>query len=299
MKITLYILVISCALFTAYKMQSTNKLSYSRSIPIGNVLSAYFYFLSKNDKTIFTTQKMLAQTDIAPDLRQFYQRLTWYRTIKIINFDSDGKSAWNQIDYDGNYKPNYLQFWQSLRPVIQKIYAKSVPKIRVTDAVVHFRCSDIPFIKDEHYHLSSSATTRWMAQQIKERGYNTVILLNCNAHHKSDYNSCTKYVNFYKDIFTKAGLIVQIQCSSILNDFATMVHSPLLVSLNPGSFSFMAGIAKDPHDYISCNMGMEQNGKYILQTEADWILDRHAPLLHTEVVDYHDAETVMLQLHLK
>lgn len=295
-RICFYTLLVAGVLFGAYKNQVAAQLPYRITFPIGNVLCAHFYYLAKHDKTILDVYKMLAQTDMAPDLKTFYKRLTWYRKIPNIDFDSAAYSAWNQIDVDGSYKPNFLQFWQSLRPMIQKVYAKALPKFTVADPVVHFRCSDVPFTKHVHYHISTTESVRWMAHEITQRGYNNIVLLNCNKHLKNDYDSCAKYINYYKSIFTQAGLSVQTQCTSILNDFATMVHSPLLVSLNQGSFSFMAGVAKDPNTYISCNMGMELDGKYILQTEADWILDPRAPLLHANVVDYNQADTVITQL---
>lgn len=301
-----YLIIVVGVLVGAYKLQhaklakpvaNATATQPTTTTPLGNVLSAYFYYLgAKHDQAIVARHAKFIAAYIDPELKQFYQSLNWHYSIKAVSFASDSRAAWNQINYDGTYKPNFLHFWQNLRPLMQDIYAKTLPNNTTPYPVVHFRCSDSPFNKHFQYHIPTRASVEWMAQLIKNRGYDKVILLNCNAHRSLDQNSCAKYTDYYRRIFTSAGLGVQMQCSSIFNDFAAMVRSPLLVSLNQSSFSFLAGVAKDPHDYIACNMGIEIDGKYILQTEADWILDPRPPLLHTQVLDYNQADTVIAQL---
>ena len=135
-----------------------------------------------------------------------------------------------------------------------------------------------------------------MAEQIKSRGYDKLIILSCNNHRTLDQSSCAKYIEFYSELFSKFDIKVETQCNSILKDFALMVYSPLLVSLNASSYSFMAGIAKNPQDYISCNMGLENQGKYVLQENVDWVLDNRAPLLHKDVKDYNNTDEVIALL---
>lgn len=268
------------------------------SSPLGNVLATYFYYIAaKPDPELLATHNDMINHMITSDLQTFYRSLDWSVKTPLIEYNSPPRSAWQQLDAQGNPKVNYLYYWSSLRAFMQQIYANNLPTIATQHPVVHFRCSDSPFNKHNEYHIPKASSVAWMAQQIKNRGYNKVTMLSCNTHRSLDQNSCQKYSEYYAQIFNAAGLEVQTQCNSILADFAMMVHSPLLVALNASSFSFMAGIAKEPRDFISCNMGKEIKGKYYLQTNVDWILDPNAPLLHAEVKNYNDTDAVIAKLH--
>jgi hypothetical protein len=265
---------------------------------LGNRLSEYFYFTN----TKFASEQKLIKEQARnarnkkSELRAFYKTLDWVRQKTLIDYQSEPRSAWNQIDENGHKKNNYLLYWQTIRPLIHTVYEKNIIDLKPQYPVVHFRCSDAPFIKHGYYHLTKSKSVQWMAQKIKERGFSKVTVLSCNAHLRQDKNSCAKYVNFYADIFKSSGIEVEFQCNSIVQDFSMMIYSPLLVSLNASSFSFMAGISKKPQDYISCNMGIESNNGYLRQTDADWILDHEEPLLHENVDDYNNVDDVLRKL---
>lgn len=260
---------------------------------LGNDLSAYFYFKNSNVKTgICNTLKNYAPMIVDQSLRVVYENFSCRKSTNLVPFVSHYHTAWNQYETNAQLKPNYLQHWQAIRSVMQEFYQSVFANPQIQVPVVHFRCSDVPFIKAKEYHLTKSSSVRWMAKQIKNRGFKELILLSCNQHNSLNQTSCKKYVDFYSNIFRTEGLKVTAQCNSVYTDFSLMLHSPLLISLNSSSFSFMAGIAKDPQNYISCNMGIEANGQYLLQNEADWILDPRAPLLHMSVTDYDDTIAV-------
>ena len=50
----------------------------------------------------------------------------------------------------------------------------------------------------------------------------------------------------------------------------------------------MAGISKDPINYMSNNMGEEINNEFIKQTEGDWIYSSYEPILHKDIKNYYD-----------
>lgn len=265
-------------------------------VPLGNVLARYFYFINTAavvDKEVF--ERFVIDTHNVTDtkLQNFYNKFDWSLQANPIAYKSSGESSWNQLDADGRRKANYLYYWQTVRPMVRKLYETNAEMKSVKYPVVHFRCSDSPFNKHNQYHMTKSSSVRWMAEQIKNKGYDEIILLSCNSHRSLDYDSCASYIQYYSDLFIESGIKVNQQCESIYEDFFTMVYSPLLVSLNASSFSFMAGVAKDPANYISCNMGIEIEGVYSLQNEADWILDPNQPLLHKDVRDYHDTVDVI------
>lgn len=265
--------------------------------PLGNSLSIYFYYISQmQDEDLLQRHKLNLEFKNERDLQTFYRKLNWGLRVKNVAYKSEPLAAWNQIGFDGVVKPNYMQYWQTLRPLIQEIFASSLPPIVSNVPVVHFRCSDAPFIKHTQYHLPKVSSVLWITEQIKQRGYDEVLMLCCTSHGGLYGDNCSKYVDFYKQLFVKENIDVHVRCNSVMEDFALMVNSPLLVSLNASSFSFMAGISKDPKNWISANMGTEVEGTYHLQTNVDWILDPNPPLLHTQVDTYSDTQRVFAQL---
>lgn len=282
---------------SAIKETENLRRKFGHISPLGNILSAYFYMTNTTDKDDILRHDFLASMSTDYALQKLYRHLDWSKQYNTVDYKAKFDAAWHQIDDDGNPKPNYLLFWQTVRPVMQKLYAKAIRAEKIDHPIVHFRCSDSPFNKHLQYHMPKVDTVKWMAQQIKSRGYDKITMLCCNKHWSLDTNSCNKYANFYGSIFKDEGIDYSIQCNSIAKDFALMVSTPMLVSLNESSYSFMAGIAKDPKNYVSCNMGRETiDGKYHYQTEGDWILDYRQPLLHTYVKDYHDTNDVINRL---
>ncbi len=265
---------------------------------LGNILNSYFYYLYAEDPNNHITE--IDYQDIynakEPDLLAFYKTLQWQHKT-MFPFISVMNESWNQYNIDGSPKKNYLLYWQYVRPHIQQHFNQYLERITVQQPIMHFRCSDIPFNKAAQYHIITRKSVAWIAEKIKNAGYDNATMLVCNEYLTWDYkNSCQKYADFYQQQFAQHGISVQQQCDDVYSDFARMYYAPLLISLNGSSYSFMAGVAKDPKHYISANMGIEIKGKYKLQTEADWILDARAPMLHSQVDSYYDADTVIGQL---
>jgi len=300
-KIALIFLLIFVALIVFDKIQtSQHKLvnpPKTDTSALGNRLSQYFYVINtKPDDNIAQEHQEHVESIINPELKSFYNSLVWSPNRELSSYKSKHDSTWNQINNDGSKKDNYLKYWQTIRSSMHRVYQQKISKIAVEYPVLHFRCSDSPFNKHINYHMPKASRVKWMAQQIRARGYSKAILISCNQHRSMDQNSCAVYIDFYTKILADAGIELEKQCNSIYQDFAMMVHSPLLVSMSASSFSFMAGVAKNPQDYISCNMGLEKDGKYIRQTAADWILDTQEPLLHKDVADYNNTADVITKL---
>ncbi len=279
-----------CSIFIAvpgYKEEIT---------PLGSVLSAYFYNKHSYSSNVYTTFKMHLDNITDYHLKKFYAKFNWQEQGKKVALVSDVDATWQLYDQNGEPKPNYLQYWQTIRGDIKAFYNANIAPIHVKTPIVHFRCSDAPFVTHPAYHLTKASTVHWLINKIKDRGYSQVTILSCNRHRRVKNNQCAAYLQFYRDMFTAAGIQVSTQCHDIYTDFAMMVYSPLLISLNESSFAFMAGIAKDPNDYISCNLGREHNGKYLAHDQADWQMAKSTPLLHNEVVSYKNTTQVLKQL---
>lgn len=296
--IVIFALVISYLNFATF---ATNVRVLYYTPPLGNIMASFFYATNTNLVDVGQVNFYIEQINKMHDseLKIFYQKLPWQSKFSvnlINNYISKDEDAWSSLDSNGANKPHYLEFWQKVRPIMQNFYAQHLPPVATTNPVVHFRCSDSPMNRNIQYHLTKTATVAWMAEQIKKRGYSNITFLSCNTHHKLDNNSCARYADYYIKLFNQHGIQTNVACDSVLYDFSLMYNSPLLVSLNTSSFSFMAGIAKNPSDYISCNMGIEIKGKYHKQKIADWTLDNSEPLLHQNVLDYSKTEDVIKQL---
>lgn len=294
----LYIILIPCiVVLICYESIPAPRI---HSSSLGNNLSSYFYYRASDLQDILVSRVKHSFKITEPkELRKFYSKLDWQRINFAVPYHSAHYSAWSVYDRVGREKLNYLEFWQQLRPVIAATYQDNLPQLQVRNPVVHFRCSDAPFVKLEYYHLVKRDTVEWIAAKIKAKGFDHVTVLSCDQHKRRHKNlACQQYMQYYVGILYEQGISVDYQCESVLHDFASMFYSPLLVSLNPSSFSFMAGVAKDPNEYISCNMGVEHAGKYYLQTQADWLIDSREPLLHVQVDDYNDVDAVIPQLDM-
>lgn len=135
-----------------------------------------------------------------------------------------------------------------------------------------------------------------MAEQIKSRGYDKLIILSCNNHRTLDQSSCAKYIEFYSELFSKFDIKVETQCNSILKDFALMVYSPLLVSLMQVVIHLWLALPKTRKIIFPAIWVYWKPGKYVLQENVDWVLDNRAPLLHKDVKDYNNTDEVIALL---
>ena len=92
-------------------------------------------------------------------------------------------------------------------------------------------------------------------------------------------------------------LKVQKQCHTIVKDLALMIQTPLLVALNSSSYSFIAGIAKDPQDFVSCNFRTEHDGKFLTHTPKQIGSKIRGRLCCTaEVDDYYNVTEILKKL---
>lgn len=266
--------------------------------PVGNVLSSYFYKIHSNTKEdIASAYEHHFRTLTDPELKKLYQALNWDQQRASIDYQSARDTTWQLYNEDGSIRTNYLEYWQAVRPTLREFFTNNIQPTQIYIPVVHFRCSDAPFVAHPMYHLTKADTVNWMAKQIKARGFNKVIMLSCNRHRRLKNNTCAKLADYYADIFKSNDIKVQKQCHSIVKDLALMIQTPLLVALNASSYSFIAGIAKDPEDFISCNLGREHEGKYLMHTQGDWIQDTSEPLLHSQVDDYYDVNKILSKLN--
>jgi len=252
--VLIYVAVVVAALCYAF----FGNFAQSENVRLGNVLSTYFYYTGSghNHKNVEVIRKLSA-TYADAEIKELLDKLDWEKPPRDLKYSSPPAASFNPIQLRKNKprktaaKKNYAAFWSEMRPEVRAFYEENIPIKDVEKPVIHFRCSDSPFNKHPYYHLTPRASVEWMAEAIIERGYKSAILLNCNKHYSNNDDPCRKYAEFYTSIFENKGIDIEQHCGSVLEDFALMVYSPLLVGMGTSSFSFMAGISKKPNSSLS------------------------------------------------
>jgi len=140
-----------------------------------------------------------------------------------------------------------LQMWIILKPIINSIldnaFIKSNAKKEVNDIIIHFRCSDVPFIKSHEYFIQRYKFFKEALDRLKTVISNkNIILLSCTTHYSNQNNvdACNKYAYHIMKYIENLNYNINIECNTNLEDFATLFYAPAVISTG-GSFSFMSG----------------------------------------------------------
>lgn len=197
------------------------------------------------------------------------------------------------------------QFWDVMKPTIHSMlndtFIKNNLKIKVKHPVIHFRCSDVPFIKNPHYHLVKYSFYKDALEEsfkkCKKR-YKKIIVLSCHDH-RSDERSkkaCSMYLQSLLEYLGSLGYITHLQCKSNLFDFATLFYAPIVISAG-SSFSFMSAYFGNGVFISEGHFTDKPNKKDVKLCLdcGDW-LKRGYSIFHEDVVDYYDTELVISKL---
>lgn len=293
--------VISILIIPSYDIESlVNTISYNYLKNQSNIGNQIIFHLSNSIKqTLYKTQLLNIKLEKFPKYITFNEKerhdLKKLQIKKILQlrYKVFIPCAWDQ-----SYRHEYTKYWSIIRSKLNSLYSDILPTKRKTNVpVIHFRCSDIPMVRHSFYHIPKKESILWVCELMKNRGYKKAILLSCNSHlsNNKKKQQCTMFKDFYIDIFKNQGIMIETQCNALYEDMSLMFHSPLLISLNVSSFSFIIGISKDPSTYCSALMGRERDRKYESNPELqDWIVNPTIPLLHCEVKDYYDKNILTL-----
>lgn len=187
---------------------------------------------------------------------------------------------------------SYVRYWKDPnKKILQKHYIQSNIKDDHVEKlpIIHFRCSDVPFIKFDDYRLPKKEVGAEIIKILKEKGYNEVIWLS-NTGHKSlecSKDACKEYSNYYKSLL-KGITIKELPEGDVNHDFMLMHHSPLVISLVNSSFSMMAKV-RDLDNYKVVNSS-HSNNEF---TNVPWIINNVRLLDHKEVETYCDSANVI------
>ena len=204
-----------------------------------------------------------------------------------------GKGCWNPSYFSNTKK--YAEFWKKKIPALKE----QLVKIEVTPnnhyqntAIIHFRCSDVPFIKHRHYPLLPKKYFKFISKQLYKYNINKIIIMTCNTHNKhllAD-KKCPEYSNIIKRWLGKylnINIKIDNSCMSVKDTYAAFLGCKVLVSTG-GSFSFIPGLLKGKH-FISPTLYGENSGDYkksSLHKHVHWTMWDKYPNIPQKDIDY-------------
>ena len=198
---------------------------------------------------------------------------------------------------------------ESIQPLIASTVRSILPNISVNidfDALIHFRCSDIPFNRHPKYGLQKYKWYRKALELASKRiNISKIAILSCTDHtHRctaKNFNSgkcnnnnnkeaCAKYAKLLQEFLISLGYLVEIKCNSIETDFVTMINAPCLIS-SGSSMSFMAALTSDNLRIVSVlDTKQHYQRPNLIYLNTDF-------LNHSEVSDYYNVTHVNRMLN--
>ena len=195
---------------------------------------------------------------------------------------------WNP--YHSKTSENYSKLWKRKKDTVKNKLQYLTPNESYNKtAVVHFRCSDVPFCKHPEYPLLPKEYYKFVADEIMKRDVENIVIITCNTHNQhplaykcSDYSSTIKG---WLESYTNLEVSIDDSCQGIKETYEIFLGSKVLIS-SGGSFSFIPGITKDK-DFISPSLFGENPSKGFedLHNMVHWTMwDKFDKISHN--VDY-------------
>lgn len=222
----------------------------------------------------------------------------------------DNGDFWNPEGRNWKNKKSidYANAWKKFKPEIKKIFEESNIKENKdfnNKAVIHFRCSDVPFNSHPNYNLLTKEYFFFALEKIEKENIDEIIFVNCSDWHaKFGSNSeekCNSYIETISNWLeekTKIKINRKKYCVSVEETYGIMLGSKILIGTG-GSFSFMAGILKDKNFVTPSNIGegnLELFEKFKnLHKEVHWTMwDKFDRISHNNIdyekFDYNNYE---------
>lgn len=179
---------------------------------------------------------------------------------RIVKNISGSRTKWNPYHFKN--PEDYGHYWKKNRyKVIEELKDLTPNKTYKNCAVIHFRCSDVPFCKHPEYTLLPKEYFKFVSEKINQKQIQKIIIITCNTHNSNsltykcdDYSLTIK--KWFKE-FTNIPVHIDNTCQSIERTYEIFLGSKILVSTG-GSFSFIPGITKD-ENFISPSLFGDNN----------------------------------------
>jgi len=194
------------------------------------------------------------------------------------------------------------KFWLIMRPFVHKIlkdlFIAHDIQVPINIPVIHFRCSDVPFIRNVHYHFVRYAFYKdclELAENRLQKKFDSVLLLSCNIHRSNPVyqQKCNLYEASLIQYLRNINYKVNLQCNSNIHDFAALFFAPVVLSPS-SSFSFMSGFFG--HGLFYSEGHFTEGKGYKLENKlGDWLKTGYS-IPHSKVDDYENTEKVIEML---
>ena len=215
---------------------------------------------------------------------------------------SDFFAATNWTGLNGFWELNVdtrYMFWSLLKPKINRmltdLFSQNNLVKSVSHPVIHFRCSDVPFIRHPVYHFQKYSFFTDSLSELKQKGVDTTVvyLMYYLHHHNNHHSECKVYLNSLKrNIETNGHKVVLVNTMSSLDDLSILFHAPAVIS-TCSSFSFFGGFFSDG---LFITEGHYNEDMQLQNSCSGECLRKGYSLNHKDVVDYTDTVTVIKQL---
>lgn len=265
-------------------------------INIGNYMSVYFYnilkaVLSQSDFNYTVTNnipfnKLSSHISYNHELKQYYDQLINNGiTLAYIENINIPEGLWSVND------KRIEILWNTIKPLVVKIYDNVFKDIKINIPVIHFRCADVPFVRHSMYHFQYY---KYYTDILNTYNYDTVGILYNNTHISTPnyQKSCNIYAESLKKYLEKNNYKVIFISGSNVDDFVTMYYAPVVISPS-SSFSFMSGFFGKG---IFHSAGHYYEGGVKCIGCGTWLKQGY-DLEHTDVSDYLDTASVIKKLN--
>ena len=171
-------------------------------------------------------------------------------------------------------------------------------------AIIHLRCSDVPFVRHIDYHLQTSEYYTFVFDILKKHNIKKVKIMLCTQHGTNDLANikCSEYANKIIEwgLQNDLNMSKDIVClSSEYETYKNLLSCKILVSTG-GSFSFIPGIIKalenkeffiSPLFYTEDKDNLKTDQWYNeLVNKVHWSMYNKKPILHSSIKDYNTFE---------
>jgi len=168
----------------------------------------------------------------------------------IVRSIAESQTRWNPSTWTS--AAEYSDSWKRMRNAMKEkmLDLSVVPDANYAGtAIVHFRCSDVPFIDMPEYPLQPRAYFKFVADFLMK--YNDVLhvlIVNCNKHNWHQLSPlCHSYAynikSWLQEYLPNIPVDVDLACETQKMSLEKMLGSHTLISTG-GSFSFVPGILK-------------------------------------------------------
>ena len=235
---------------------------------VGNILSVFFNSMIFNYH-IKNNPNYENNIDSSFEYRNHFINL--FNSLKNTKFTRKQLELFpKQINYDSIWnihKHKTKPYWDSIKREVTKSLKGFTTEIKVTELekypILHFRCSDVPFVQHNNYHFSKYNFYKWCNDKLKHK-YKKWYIMWDNSHlSNNNYKQLSSiYFNDLKQ-YLENDLnleIIHINKNNQYEDFKLLYNAPVVIQGGcGGSFSFFGGYFNNRFLYTDVNRNEHEN----------------------------------------